>query len=877
MTFAMNKAKMDFLKEKRTQRDRVLKERRGLNEEQEPIFALGRKDFILPDMDTVASEMASKRQNLDKMRKNKRHDFLTEKRKMETPSETHSAASAELQKAIHSSLRKLGELAPEIRRRNKDAILNKRMNICAEIELEEDLQERPSHVTSESESEDTLNLQRAAAQKRIKNNRDWAVQCRRRLIYAKPIINGNGGLCRPQSSAKTISIPEFLFQLSVSSPDRSLDKEEPDGSVEMALDTAGTPVEDLGDVRCKIFPMQELIDPENPIDLCNLEHQTELGQGGYGKVLLAKDPATEELLAVKIMDKSYCTGEVICTEIHVLGLTAECPYLMSLRAYMETPIEYIIAMEYMAGGDLLQHMTQLMPYDIKTVRRFAAEMVCGLQFLHEHGVIHCDLKPDNVLINENGHIKITDFGLSAVNVGEDDLLHDFVGAKGHIPPEIMNGEDGYNNRADSFAFGVILYTMLLGKNPFYSTGTLEEYHQSLQEDNPEFPPGICSDAINLIEGLLRKDRYTRFAITSSIREHPFFHSINWREVETGMAKAPFQQNLSDGSSETSSDTSSSDTSSSDMSSSDMSSSNMSDPPVQHFGGAISSISPERQVLIPAKKTLNVCDLEFQRVLAKGSFGNVMLASDPATEELLAVKIMKKGRYTEAMKTTEVNVLKTAIGCRYLISFRGVQETPMEYKIAMDYMARGDLHGHMAQLMTFDAETTRRFAAEMVCGIQYLHEHGIVHRDLKPQNVLLDDTGHITISDFGLAVEELEEDEKIKGFAGTKGYTAPEIMDGESYNHLVDSFSFGVILYMMVVGEKPFYSRGTKKEYHKSLKEDSPYFPPGASLDTINFIEGLLCKNPLERIAVTSTIRQHPYFSSINWRDVESGRADPPFQ
>ncbi|XP_077148218.1 uncharacterized protein LOC143808925 [Ranitomeya variabilis] len=209
---------------RRAQRDRVLRERRGINLEQEPLFALGRKDTILPDMDTDASEMASKHQYL---RKTKRYEILKKKRNMENLMESHSAASADLHRAMLISLKKIGALVPEIRRKNKDAILNKRRNIGAELELEEVLNETPRHVTiSRSESLETPSLQRAAAQKRIRNSRDWVVQCRRRLIYAKPIINGNGALRRSGTSAENISIPETK-QLSDSPPNTSLDKEEP--------------------------------------------------------------------------------------------------------------------------------------------------------------------------------------------------------------------------------------------------------------------------------------------------------------------------------------------------------------------------------------------------------------------------------------------------------------------------------------------------------------------------------------------------------------------------------------------------------------------------------------------------------------------------
>ncbi|KAM4017229.1 calcium-independent protein kinase C-like isoform 1-T1 [Anomaloglossus baeobatrachus] len=640
---------------RRAQRDRVLRERRGINEEQVMLFALGRNDVIIPDMDTDALKMASKRQNLEKIGKTRRHELFTKRRKLETPVQTNSADSAELQRAILIALKKLGELVPEIRRRNKDALLNKRRNISAEIELEEDLQER--HVTSSYGSEDdTLNLQRAAAQKRIKNNRDWVVQCRRRLINPQhmingngavwrlqssaktisipeylfqrsdspqptingngavwrpqssaktisipeylfqrsdspqPMINGNGAVWRPQSSAKTISIPEYLFQRSDSPPDGSLDKDEPaDGSLMTPSDVADMPAHDLGDARSRIVPLREMVNSKNPIDLSSLKIQkdlaegdfgkvilpsdpvseepmdvdipvvcsrrkvvytdklldndrltfhTKLGQGGFGKVLLASHVDSEELLAIKIIKKSRCYKDMISTELDVLTMAAGCRYLMPMREFLETPIEYVIAMDYMAGGDLYGYMEYSMMFNTKTIRLFAAEMVCGIQFLHERGIIHRDLKPHNILLQDTGHIKISDFGLAAMNVREDDVLKEFVGTQGYMAPELMD-RAGYNHLVDSFSFGVILYMMTVGEEPFWSDATMDDYHYSLQEDIPYFPPGICSNAINIIQRLLCKTPYGRLAIKSSIRAHPFFHSINWSDVESGRAEPPF--------------------------------------------------------------------------------------------------------------------------------------------------------------------------------------------------------------------------------------------------------------------------------------------------------------------------------------------------
>ncbi|XP_071983631.1 B-cell lymphoma/leukemia 10 isoform X2 [Engystomops pustulosus] len=234
---------------------------------------------------------------------------------------------------------------------------------------------------------------------------------------------------------------------------------------------------------------------------------------------------------------------------------------------------------------------------------------------------------------------------------------------------------------------------------------------------------------------------------------------------------------------------------------------------------------------------------------------VLLASDPASEELLAVKVMMKSSEVEHDIQTELEVLKIGTGCRFLTSLRAYKETHENYIIVMDYMAGGDLHDLITEWMPFDMQTTS---------------------DLKPLNILRDANGHIKIADFGLSAVNVFKGERTRGIVGTRGYIAPEVMEGELYNHLVDSFSLGVILFMMSVGDQPYYGQGSMQDYYWSLREDVPVFMPGMCPHAISFIEGLLCKSPCDRLAITSSIRSHPFFHSTDWGAVESGNAHPPF-
>ncbi|XP_071980841.1 protein kinase C-like [Engystomops pustulosus] len=295
-------------------------------------------------------------------------------------------------------------------------------------------------------------------------------------------------------------------------------------------------------------------------------------------------------------------------------------------------------------------------------------------------------------------------------------------------------------------------------------------------------------------------------------------------------------------------------------------------PAEDPGHADSSTSLPAEVI---DKKPDQIDLEFIRTLGVGQFGTVVLSSDLATEELLALKIMEKSENQDSI-FAELEVLKIGAGSRFLISLRGFTETEEEYIVAMDYMPQGDLRRRMAKCGIFNIPTTRLCASEVFCGVQYLHDHGVIHRDLKPENILLDAIGHIKIADYGLSAINVSREDTTTDLVGTIGFIAPEMLDGKRYNHQVDSFSFGVILFMMCVGEEPFNSRGTVEGYNLSLMEDVPVFRHGMCPDAVSYIEGLLNKSPSDRLPITSATRSHPFFISIDWDDVESGKTQPPF-
>jgi G protein-coupled receptor kinase len=204
------------------------------------------------------------------------------------------------------------------------------------------------------------------------------------------------------------------------------------------------------------------------------------------------------------------------------------------------------------------------------------------------------------------------------------------------------------------------------------------------------------------------------------------------------------------------------------------------------------------------------------------------------------------------------------------------------------MTGGDLKFHIYNMggePGFTESRAKFYAAEILLGLDHLHSNGIVYRDCKPENILLDDYGHVRISDLGLALQ-IPDGEVVRGRVGTVGYMAPEIIDNEKYTFSPDYFSLGCLIYEMIEGRAPFRARKEKvkrEEVDRRVKEmDEPYSKKFSD-HAVSICRALLKKSTRERLGCASgrhgakEVMSHPWFSStINWRRLKAGKDKPPF-
>jgi len=172
-----------------------------------------------------------------------------------------------------------------------------------------------------------------------------------------------------------------------------------------------------------------------------------------------------------------------------------------------------------------------------------------------------------------------------------------------------------------------------------------------------------------------------------------------------------------------------------------------------------------------------------------------------------------------------------------------------------------------------------YLAELVLAIEFLHEHNIIHRDVKPENMLIDNKGHIKLADFGLCKQGITKNEVTRTWCSTPEYMAPEMLEGKGYSCAVDWYQLGLCIYELLLGQLPFYDVKTPRMYNNILKA-TLNIPDTISKAAQSLIRGLLERDPTKRIGSSAKgaqeIKEHPFFSGINWQQILNMEYDSPF-
>ncbi|XP_036388792.1 protein kinase C, delta a isoform X1 [Megalops cyprinoides] len=299
-----------------------------------------------------------------------------------------------------------------------------------------------------------------------------------------------------------------------------------------------------------------------------------------------------------------------------------------------------------------------------------------------------------------------------------------------------------------------------------------------------------------------------------------------------------------------------------------------------YGKLWEGTTPRPVPRVTHQTRINVDNFVFHKVLGKGSFGKVLLAELKGRGEYFAVKALKKDvvLMDDDVECTmvEKRVLALAWDNPFLTHLYSTFQTKEHLFFVMEYLNGGDLMFHIQEKGRFDLFRATFYSAEIVCGLQFLHTKGIIYRDLKLDNVMLDRDGHIKIADFGMCKENVFGENRATTFCGTPDYIAPEILLGQKYSFSVDWWSFGVLVYEMLIGQSPFHG-DDEDELFESIRMDMPHYPRWITKESKDLLEKLFERDPTRRLGVIGNIRSHPFFKTINWVALERREVDPPFK
>ncbi|KAL2023249.1 hypothetical protein VTK56DRAFT_3372 [Thermocarpiscus australiensis] len=293
--------------------------------------------------------------------------------------------------------------------------------------------------------------------------------------------------------------------------------------------------------------------PRHKMTAADFEPLRCLGKGTYGTVLLVKQRSTGRLYAQKQFKKASLVVhkkliEQTKTERQILESVNRHPFVVKLYYAFQDQEKLYLILEYGQGGELFTHLNTEKMFSEQTAAFYMAEMVLALTHLHDNlGVVYRDLKPENCLLDAEGHLLLTDFGLSKVAV-DSDACNSMLGTIEYMAPEVIQGKK-YGKAVDWWSLGALGFDLMTGAPPFRGPN-----HAKIQDNIVRqklvLPYFLSPDAKDLLTRLLRKEPAKRLGYNmpkdlTTIKKHRFFRRIDWKKLAAREMEPPIQPLITD--------------------------------------------------------------------------------------------------------------------------------------------------------------------------------------------------------------------------------------------------------------------------------------------------------------------------------------------
>ncbi|KAI2637427.1 Pkinase-domain-containing protein [Xylaria nigripes] len=267
-----------------------------------------------------------------------------------------------------------------------------------------------------------------------------------------------------------------------------------------------------------------------------------LGTGSFGRVHLVQSKHNQRFYAVKVLKKAQVVKmkqvEHTNDERRMLG-EVKHPFLITLWGTFQDSRNLYMVMDFVEGGELFSLLRKSGRFPNPVAKFYAAEVTLALEYLHSRNIIYRDLKPENLLLDRHGHLKITDFGFAK---RVPDKTWTLCGTPDYLAPEVVSNK-GYNKSVDWWSLGILIYEMLCGYTPFWDSGSPMKIYENILRGTVRYPAYVHPDAQDLLERLITPDLTRRlgnlYGGPQDVKNHPWFSEVTWDRLSRKDIDAPY--------------------------------------------------------------------------------------------------------------------------------------------------------------------------------------------------------------------------------------------------------------------------------------------------------------------------------------------------